>query len=230
MAAANYVVAQTVTNSDGSLTAIPAYGNVVVSLAASHSNTWTAQQTISGAILEIEGSNPSLNINATGTAISNAWNLVTSSTGISLTYSGGIIGLALTTGGGLNLTNSSQAITLNIDTSGNTTAAGYVSHHGERAHINAQTSAYTATANDDVITCSASSAAFTVTLPAATGTGAKLLIVKTDSSSNAITVSPSGTDTIEGSTSKSISSQYGKLGLVDAASGLWLDLSTGGGL
>lgn len=59
-----------------------------------------------------------------------------------------------------------------------------------------QTSAYTAAAGD-FVPCSASSAAFTVTLPTAPSNGTRVTVMKTDTSTNAVTVSRGGsTDVI----------------------------------
>lgn len=74
-----------------------------------------------------------------------------------------------------------------------------------------------------VFICDASAGAFTITLPAAgalrSATGrddARILIIKKkDSSVNAVTVSRSGSDTIDGATSYSLSSQYDTIVLCD---------------
>lgn len=67
--------------------------------------------------------------------------------------------------------------------------------------VAAKTGAYTATADDDLLLCNATSAAFTVTLPAASGlTGKSLIIKKTDSSANAVTVDGNSSETIDGYT------------------------------
>jgi hypothetical protein len=72
-----------------------------------------------------------------------------------------------------------------------------------------KTGAYTATSSDDLIPCSASGGAFTVTLPAAaSNTGMVVTIKKTDSSSNAVTVDANGAETIDGATTVALSSQY----------------------
>lgn len=56
--------------------------------------------------------------------------------------------------------------------------------------IAAKTAAYTTVSGDDLVTCDATSAAFTITLIAAAtvGTGKRYIIKKTDSSANAVTV------------------------------------------
>lgn len=75
--------------------------------------------------------------------------------------------------------------------------------------VASKTSNYTATANDDVIECNATSGAFTITLPAAaSSTGQRLYIKKTDASANAVTIDGNGSETIDGATTKALSSQY----------------------
>lgn len=67
-----------------------------------------------------------------------------------------------------------------------------------------------------VILCNATSAAYAETLPAASSVsnGFKVIFKKTDSSTNAITITPNGTDTIDGKSTFVISAQYGFVALV----------------
>ena len=75
--------------------------------------------------------------------------------------------------------------------------------------VQSVTDDYTATNRDALILCDATSAAFTVTLYSAVGNkGRKIAVKKTDSSANAITVDGNGSETIDGSTTVSLSSQY----------------------
>jgi len=70
------------------------------------------------------------------------------------------------------------------------------------------TAAYTA-AYDAVIRCDASAGAFTVSLPTASGIkGKAYLIKKVDSSANAVTIDPYGTETIDGAATITLASQY----------------------
>jgi hypothetical protein len=70
-------------------------------------------------------------------------------------------------------------------------------------------SPYTALVLDDTLLCDASSGAITINLYATSGTsGLKLNIKKTDSSVNAITIDGDTTETIDGSLTKVISTQY----------------------
>jgi len=75
--------------------------------------------------------------------------------------------------------------------------------------IKTVTAAYTLTSSDSTVLANASSAAFTVTLPdATTCSGREYVIKKIDSSANAVTVGVTGTQTIDGASSRSLASQY----------------------
>lgn len=83
-------------------------------------------------------------------------------------------------------------------------------------------SAYTATYNDEGIMCDATSAAFTVTLPTAVGIrGKRFTITKTDSSANAVTVDGNGAETINGSATVSLASQYSSV-TIESNNANWL--------
>ena len=69
-----------------------------------------------------------------------------------------------------------------------------------------QTSNYTAS-DGDIVLVDASSGAVTITLPSPSE-GAKVRVKKIDASTNTVTVSPSATETIDGSSSHAISKQY----------------------
>lgn len=88
-------------------------------------------------------------------------------------------------------------------------AAGLRSGGHLYLHSSAKTAAYTATSADCIVLVDATAAATTITLPAAAGASGQLLIVKkTDSSANAVTVDGSGSETIDGATTKSLAAQY----------------------
>ncbi len=71
-----------------------------------------------------------------------------------------------------------------------------------------KTAAYTLTATDSVILADATSAAFTLTLPSASGiTGRQYTIKKVDSSANAVTIA-SVAGTIDGAATKALSAQW----------------------
>jgi len=84
------------------------------------------------------------------------------------------------------------------------------------------TSAYTIGSRREIHPCDATSAAFAVTLPAAsTYQGRKLTIKKTDSSGNAVTVARAGSDTIDGATTYALSAQWKYVTLVSDGSASW---------
>jgi hypothetical protein len=73
----------------------------------------------------------------------------------------------------------------------------------------AKTTTYTATISDSTIQCDATSGAFTVNLPTASGIPGRLYTIKKiDSSANAITVDGNGSETIDGATTKSLAAQW----------------------
>lgn len=78
------------------------------------------------------------------------------------------------------------------------------------ATLAAQTSNYTVLSSDagKVIPVSASGGAVTLTLPSAPDDGFYILAIKTDSSVNAVTVDGSGSDTINGALTQTLTMQY----------------------
>jgi hypothetical protein len=75
--------------------------------------------------------------------------------------------------------------------------------------VSNKTAAYTALTSDSVLTCDATSAAFTVTLYTAVGnSGKKLTIKKIDASTNAVTIDANSTETIDGALTLRLSTQY----------------------
>lgn len=111
--------------------------------------------------------------------------------------------------------------------SGNVTAGGNGVFNtletlgGLTAEIDAFTSAQTLDGTHYTATCDASSAAFTVTLPALSGiTGRIYHIKKTDSSGNAVTVDADGSETIDGFTTKVITTQYNSM-MIQAGASEW---------
>lgn len=106
--------------------------------------------------------------------------------------------------------------TLTVPTSGGTTGmypvtngSGVLTFQYTDKIVSSKTSNYTATGAEVVIPCDASGGAFTVTLPAAANNSGKhYTIIKTDSSVNAITIDGNASETINGSTTTTINTQY----------------------
>lgn len=71
--------------------------------------------------------------------------------------------------------------------------------------------------------CNATGGAFAATLPtaASAGNGATVVFKKTDSSANAVTITRAGADTIDGATTKAISTQYDTYALVSDGTSAW---------
>lgn len=87
-----------------------------------------------------------------------------------------------------------------------------------KVNVTTKTSAYTIGTSDVVVLADATSGAFTLTLPTATS-GYTYYIKKIDSSANAITVATSpNTQTIDGATTHSLSTQYASLTIVSDGS------------
>jgi hypothetical protein len=80
----------------------------------------------------------------------------------------------------------------------------------DKIAVTSKTAGYTAVAGTDkVILCDATSASFTITLPAVSGnTGISFIIKKTDSTANTVTIDGSGSETIDGALTQIISTQY----------------------
>jgi hypothetical protein len=82
-------------------------------------------------------------------------------------------------------------------------------------------SAYTVGLYDRYLDCNATSNAVALTLPAATGSGRHISFKKTDSSTNACTITCGGSDKIDGVATDALTSQHAGLTLRDSAAGVW---------
>lgn len=86
-----------------------------------------------------------------------------------------------------------------------------------------KTADYTITANDTVILGDATSGNVTITLPLASiASGYRFCIKKSDSSANNVIIARSGSDTIDGSTSATVSVQYVSLTVVSDGSNWYI--------
>ena len=97
---------------------------------------------------------------------------------------------------------------------------------GVSVAVKTVTSAYTMLTSDFGILANASAGAFTVTLPAASNTGMLVFIKKIDTSTNVVTVSRAGTDTIEGATAEKLATKNKSFTLIAGGSGVWYIQST----
>lgn len=84
-----------------------------------------------------------------------------------------------------------------------------------------KTANYTVTKSNGHFRGDATSASFTFTLPAATGTGYTLSFKKIDSSANTVTIDGNGSETIDGATTYVLSTQYQGVTIMDVATGVW---------
>jgi len=84
---------------------------------------------------------------------------------------------------------------------------------------------YTCQPSDRCLLVDASLGPITIYLLKAFNAGLRLQIIKTDSSGNAVTVTALSGDTIEGSPSRSLGSQYQKIGLLAGGNTVWLDVT-----
>lgn len=86
-----------------------------------------------------------------------------------------------------------------------------------------KSAAYTALTTDDVILCDCTSAGFTITLPAAASSeGVQLHIKKIDSSSNVLTIDGNASETIDGATTQTTSTQYDSFTIVCDGTEWWI--------
>lgn len=69
--------------------------------------------------------------------------------------------------------------------------------------------AYSIVDSDDLVLCDTTSAGFTVTLPlAATNLGRRFTVLKSDASGNTLTLDGNGSETINGSATKTTTTRY----------------------
>jgi hypothetical protein len=84
-----------------------------------------------------------------------------------------------------------------------------------------KTTTYTA-APGDVLLCDASGGAFTVTLPAAAGATSSISVKKSDASANAVTIDGDASETIDGATTRALSTQYEAVTLWSDGTSWWV--------
>jgi hypothetical protein len=127
-------------------------------------------------------------------------------------------GFALSTArGDIVLTGLYTAASLTLDA-----PVGFDILDGQRSYPNIAVAAnYTVTTLDELVTVDATGAARTITLPTAVGRNRRIVVVKTDSSGNAVTVATTGGQTINGASTKVLSAQWSTAELLPTAGGNW---------
>jgi hypothetical protein len=87
---------------------------------------------------------------------------------------------------------------------------------------------YQAQPSDSVIVVDTSNGDVTISLPSATNMGKRLVITKETSDASTVSIAPFGNDTIESSSTKTLSTLWAKAVLECDGVSNWLDLITGG--
>lgn len=91
----------------------------------------------------------------------------------------------------------------------------YLTSYRQRGKAVSKVATYNATTGDYMILCDATGGAITVNLPAVSGANEVILVIKKiDSSGNAVTIDGSGSETIDGATTQSLSSQWSTMGIL----------------
>jgi len=111
--------------------------------------------------------------------------------------------------------------------SGNTTLQAITTiSQGFRFGASNRTTALTLASNSAVLNfCNATTAGFTITLPTATGRpGQMFYFKKTDATANVVTITRSGTETIDGAVSQTLTTQYAALTLVSDGANWFIGL------
>lgn len=100
-------------------------------------------------------------------------------------------------------------------------------HPWNMRNITVKTTNYTLIGNDDVLLVDATSGVITITLPKISiAEGCTYVVKKVDSSSNAVTIDPDGSETIDGATTHVLSSQYDRVEFIADAGRGWHIIGT----
>lgn len=101
---------------------------------------------------------------------------------------------------------------------------GYDLIDGQRSYPSIAVSAnYTVSTFDEVVTVDATSAGRTITLPTATGRNRRIIVTKTDATANTVTIATTASQTINGATTKTLTTQWATAELLPAG-GNWIAL------
>lgn len=94
------------------------------------------------------------------------------------------------------------------------------------AEVVKKTTTYTALVTDCVILLDSSGGVFTVTLPAATGSGQILIFKMVGTGTNAVTLDGNASETIDGgATNATMDAQYDTITIIDGETGKWSIIS-----
>jgi hypothetical protein len=144
----------------------------------------------------------------------------------SFTTSGGLISNSLSGAGGIIVATSYTAVTSSDDFRWDVTNKTLQVNGGYAAKVITKLGAYTIKGSDSYILCDATAGPFTVVLPAASAitvgaTGQTFTIKKIDATGNAVTVSRAGSDSIEGSSTITLGSQYSGVTVFSDGIAIW---------
>lgn len=129
--------------------------------------------------------------------------------------------LAEITGTANQITSTPGAGSITLSLSDPLIASGAVTVSGLSINTVAKTTAYTAAATDDVITCGAGNETFTIDLPAPTA-GKTFYIKNVGTGVITVDADTTGGTTIDGETTQIISSQYDCMKVISDASAYWI--------
>jgi hypothetical protein len=95
---------------------------------------------------------------------------------------------------------------------------------GLSVNVVTKTSAYTMTGSDYTVLANAASGPFTVTLPSASNRGQKVMVIKTDSSANAVTVGSANSDAINTVPSITLTAEFAEINLIADGIHTWYQI------
>jgi hypothetical protein len=182
----------------------PANGTVV-SISAGTGITATPNPITSSGTIAIANTTVTAGTYGSSSAVAqvtiNAQGQVTSASNVGITIPSGNV-----TGLGTMATQNANSVTITGGSISNVT----LSNVSINTSIVTKTGNYTAAAADETILVNASGGVVTITLPTAVGVAGKVYTVKKiDSSTNAVTVATTSSQTIDGVTTYSLANQYG---------------------
>lgn len=127
---------------------------------------------------------------------------------------------------GLTLSNTNAMVVLNGSNACTFSSTLLYSNLGLKLPASTKTGTYGMSTQDAFLFADATSAGFTITLPAASGSvngtiGQFFVIQKIDSTANVVTIARAGADTINGAASKALSAQYAGILIFGTGATTW---------